>query len=101
MTIFEIIFGYLNTYWAKIFILKMLIPITFREILWIVDRMLARDISGDEKGASLQQIRSIYRDTHTVAKFRQTWPYDKDVYPYTSLKENFGIGSSVQLRANY
>jgi hypothetical protein len=76
-------------------------PIKTDKILLIEDRRLSRDISDENKtGTAIEKIRSIDDESETVANFRGHWPYDKDIYPYTSLHENYPIGR-IEFKANY
>lgn len=77
-------------------------PIKTDDILLVVDRKLGRDILDQSKnGRDMIEIRTIYENSYIVAEFKQRWPYDRNIYPYTSLRENFGIGNTVHLMTNY
>jgi Dolichyl-phosphate-mannose-protein mannosyltransferase len=77
-------------------------PIKTDNVLLIIDRKLSRDILDQNKnGRDMIEIRSIYENSYIVAEFKQRWPYDRNIYPYTSLRENFGIGNTVYLMTNY
>jgi hypothetical protein len=77
-------------------------PIKTDNVHLVVDRKLGRDILYENKiSRDIQEIRSIYASSYIIAEFKQRWPYNKNTYPYTSLRENFEIGSTVQIMTNY
>jgi hypothetical protein len=74
------------------------------KIILIVDRGMKHNIlSGDmaSEDHQYERIRQIYYSTNRVATFEDDrTSYDRNKYPYISMKLNRGIGN-IEIRANY
>ena len=85
--------------------LSLKVPIETEKVLMIVDSRLLKDLSrnGDER--HIQQLRNLYNNTKTIGIFKDSEEYldvhsKRDIYPYTSLSDNRGIGK-IEVRTNY
>jgi 4-amino-4-deoxy-L-arabinose transferase-like glycosyltransferase len=75
-------------------------PIETKKVLLIVDnnlrdRLVPFENIGNEKD---KQISSFYQNAQTIATFINK-EYKR--YPYMTMKDNYGLGSFVELRSNY
>jgi hypothetical protein len=78
------------------------------KLLLIVDNYfmnsLSRDRNSDEDNKTdrqIEKLQRLYDDTDTIATFKgNTSKYDQKIYPYASMKYNYG-GSKVLIRTNY
>ena len=71
------------------------------KVLMIVDKDLKDYIASDKTDKQSEQLKAIYDNTKKIATFRdKAIKYDRDQYPYTSIRENRGIGR-IDIRANY
>jgi hypothetical protein len=74
------------------------------KVLLIIDKRLNNMILGEDDkendGSYIEKLRSVYNDTITRSTYNDKRPYDRDVYPYTSLHQNRRI-DIMELRANY
>jgi hypothetical protein len=68
----------------------------------MVDKDLRDYISADNKpNTKIKQLQKVYDDTKPIATFKdKAIKYNRDQYPYTSIRENRGIGR-IDIRANY
>jgi hypothetical protein len=77
-------------------------PETERFLL-IVDNYVKRHLS-DKNSESIKMVQALYNDSHAIKTFEDKTiiPYSKDIYPFTSMSENRGIGrySPVEIRTN-
>jgi len=71
------------------------------KILLMVDKDLKDYISADKPNTKIKQLQKVYDDTKPIATFKdKAIKYNRDQYPYTSIRENRGIGR-IDIRANY
>ena len=72
------------------------------KFLLMVDKDLKDYISADNKpNTKIKQLQKVYDDTKPIATFKdKAIKYNRDQYPYTSIRENRGIGR-IDIRANY
>jgi hypothetical protein len=72
-----------------------------RNVLMVIDTDLKDYISSGRPDKQINQLKTIYDDTRKIATFRdKAIKYDRDQYPYTSIRENRGIGR-IDVRSNY
>ncbi len=78
-------------------------PLKTENVLMIVDNQLKHDIFDHSiQGEHLDEIRKLYHESERIRVFSDdvTEKYNIDQYPFTSIKENNGIGL-IEIRSNY
>ena len=74
------------------------------KVLLIFDKKLKSLMLGeddeDDDGYIREKLSSIYNETNTRSSYNDKHPYDRDVYPYTSLHQNRRV-DIMELRTNY
>jgi hypothetical protein len=78
-------------------------PIKTESFLLIVDNYVKRQLS-DSNPEAITVGQTLYKNSYPLKTFKDETivPYDAEVYPYTSMSENRGIGrySPVEIRMN-
>jgi Dolichyl-phosphate-mannose-protein mannosyltransferase len=66
----------------------------------VIDRRFLDALSADSPEKHIEELQNLNSTSSSVAKFSEKRPYfDDNIYPYTSMEENNGIGR-VEVRAN-
>jgi hypothetical protein len=66
----------------------------------VIDRRFFDALSSNSPEKHIEELQNLNNSASTIAKFREKRPYfDDNIYPYTSMEENNGIGK-VEVRAN-
>ncbi len=77
-------------------------PLQTEKVLLIINNPFNEGLLDENnQGEHLKQLRSLVSISISKAEITQKWEQNRDIYPYTSLKENSGIGSKVRVMSNY